>query len=149
MFIVIKVFHISLVLVYFRNYIFILMMSALSILPLWHHNDVTYFKIQDFTKGMNVMRLENLFYCNLFSFHWCHYIAFLLYFLFHFGFHSLAYVYRKLSVLFLVLAFIFNLCKFYVTDDSYFLCVICLHIYLVLITSLYSWFSYDTQSDTK
>ena len=63
MFIVVNVFHIWLVLVYFRNYIFILMTSALSILPSWRHNDVTYFKIQDFTKGMNVMRLENLFYC--------------------------------------------------------------------------------------
>ena len=63
MFIVINVFHIWLVLVYFRNYIFILRTSSLSILPLWCHNDITYFKIQDFTKGMNVMRLENLFYC--------------------------------------------------------------------------------------
>ena len=70
------------------------------------------------------------------------------YFLLHFCFDSLAYVCRKLSVLFLVLAFIFNLCKFYVTGDSYFLRVICLDTYLVLITSLYAWFPYHTQSDS-
>ena len=84
----------------FRN-IFILMMSALSILPFWRHN-VTYFKIQDLTKGMNVVRVG---------------IPFLFYFLFHCAIHSLAYV----------CLFIFNLCKFYVTGDCYFLCVICLH----------------------
>ena len=148
MFIVINVFHIWLVLVYYRNYIFILMTSALSISPLWRHNDATYFRIQDFTKGMNMMRLEKFFLSNVFSFHWCHCIGFSFYSLFHFGFHSLAYVCRKLSVLFSVLAFIFNLCKFYVTGDSYFLHVICLHIYLVLITSLYAWFPYHTQSES-
>ena len=52
------------------------------------------------------------------------------------------------SVLFLVLSFIFNLFKFYVTGDSYFLRVICLHIYLVLIASLYARFPYHTQSDS-
>ena len=82
-----SIFHIWLVLVFFRNYIFILMISALSILLIWHHNDIKYFKIQDFTKDMNVMRLERFFF-----FHWCHCIAFYLYFLFYFAFHSLAYV---------------------------------------------------------
>ena len=55
---------------------------------------------------------------------------------------------QKIISIVLVLVFIFNLCKFYVTGDSYFLRVICLHIYLVLITSLYAWIPYHTQSDS-
>ena len=50
---------------YLRNYIFILIASALSILPLRRHNDVIFFKNQDFTKGMKTtqkIQQKNIFW---------------------------------------------------------------------------------------
>ena len=61
---------------------------------------MTSHKIQDFTKRMNMMLKIYFIVSNNFSFHWCHCIVFSFCFLFHFGFHLLAYVSSKLSVFF-------------------------------------------------